>query len=367
VPVGGRYGIADVPLDADAVSAVMVLAVYDVAGDAIAFAGCGIFTVAGNKHRRLGYQRHVVAARIVPGRHRRRHIVGAGIARVDAVVLEQHRLVVSAGTRRRGDGRTLILTDFSAALLAAHDKRRVSVHTRPKRSGNIVADIHNAAALVVETQDARHHIRAAFTCLERGCAFLLVADASRCRGGSGTKACCEQQAARIPAASAVRSGQRRRYALLCKNPFLLRIPWRQAVWITWFRRRYIPDVGNKGLLLHPRLGLYRRGYIMQIPHLVPLVAGEGHGRCSRSGLVFFFCRYIAMSAAFSAIKGRPYAVAVINTAALHVPGRQAFSGVSSIEGGSPACIRRARRSTGGSSLPRFFALRRMPKQAVLLK
>ena len=33
---------------------------------------------------------------------------------------------------------------------------------------------------------------------------------------------------------------------------------------------------NEGLLLHPRLGAQHSGYIVQIPHLIPLVDGEGY-------------------------------------------------------------------------------------------
>ena len=32
---------------------------------------------------------------------------------------------------------------------------------------------------------------------------------------------------------------------------------------------------KKGLLLHPRLSAQRSGYIVQVPHLIPLVGGEG--------------------------------------------------------------------------------------------
>lgn len=35
------------------------------------------------------------------------------------------------------------------------------------------------------------------------------------------------------------------------------------------------DSGHKGLLFHPWLGGQRRGYIMKIPHLVPLIGGKG--------------------------------------------------------------------------------------------
>ena len=33
---------------------------------------------------------------------------------------------------------------------------------------------------------------------------------------------------------------------------------------------------NKGLLLHTRLSAQRSGYIVQVPHLIPLVGGEGN-------------------------------------------------------------------------------------------
>lgn len=37
----------------------------------------------------------------------------------------------------------------------------------------------------------------------------------------------------------------------------------------WFALR------NEGLLLHTRLGAQRPGYIVQVPHLIPLVGGKG--------------------------------------------------------------------------------------------
>ena len=33
---------------------------------------------------------------------------------------------------------------------------------------------------------------------------------------------------------------------------------------------------NKGLLLHSRLSTQRSGYIVQVPHLIPLVGGKGY-------------------------------------------------------------------------------------------
>ena len=33
---------------------------------------------------------------------------------------------------------------------------------------------------------------------------------------------------------------------------------------------------KKGLLLHTRLGAQRSGYIVQVPHFIPLVGGEGY-------------------------------------------------------------------------------------------
>ena len=73
----------------------------------------------------------------------------------------------------------------------------------------------------------------------------------------------------------------------------------------------MPD--NKRLLLHPRLCGKCGGYIVQVPHLVPLVGGIG-------GYSF-----------------------------------------------SPACSSSASFSCGGSPLSRSAARRRMPRQAFLLK
>lgn len=67
MPVGCRNGIADVRLNADAVSAVLILPVDDVAGDAVGFNRSRIFTGVREKHRRLRDQRDVVPACSIAG------------------------------------------------------------------------------------------------------------------------------------------------------------------------------------------------------------------------------------------------------------------------------------------------------------
>ena len=125
-------------LIADAVATVLGLTVDGVPGDA--------------EHRLLFHQRDIVAACAVPGRHGGSHLVRSGVAGVDAVVLIDQRLM--------------------SMLLGA------------KGSGYIHTAFHDAAALVVETQDARHHVRAAICCLQCRGAFLLVPDitATICSG-----------------------------------------------------------------------------------------------------------------------------------------------------------------------------------------
>ena len=89
---------------------------------------------------------------------------------------------------------------------------------------------------------------------------------------------------------------------------------------------------------------------MQIPHFITLVGGESNGYS-------FFCLNISVPTAFTTIEGGPCSGFFKNAAALYIPWGQA----------SPACIIRASFSWGGSSLPRASALRKIPKQAVLLK
>ena len=52
--IGGRDGIADIRLDADAVPAVLVLAIDDISGNAVGFGWRGVFAGVRQKHRWLG-------------------------------------------------------------------------------------------------------------------------------------------------------------------------------------------------------------------------------------------------------------------------------------------------------------------------
>ena len=49
--------------------------------------------------------------------------------------------------------------------------------------------------------------------------------------------------------------------------------------------QYRRTLRNKGLLLHTRLSTQRSGYIVQVPHLIPLVGGKGYVPFCK-GLIF---------------------------------------------------------------------------------
>lgn len=76
--------------------------------------------------------------------HGRGYLVRAGVAAVNAVVFIYERLV--------------------------------SVLLRPQRAGYIFRAIHHAAALVIEAQNGRHHVRAAFRRFQRRRTFFLIPD-----------------------------------------------------------------------------------------------------------------------------------------------------------------------------------------------
>lgn len=95
---------------------------------------------------------------------------------------------------------------------------------------------------------------------------------------------------------------------------------------------------------------------MQVYHFISLIDMKA-ADCMNIFRFHFFCLYISMPAAPATIKRGPCAALPKNTAALHIPWRQA----------SPACINSASFSWSGSSLPRASARRSIPKQAVLLK
>ena len=112
VPICGSQRIRQLVLTAKTVAAVLRLPV-----DRIACNADGICLLLD--------QRHVVAARAVSCGHGRGYLVRAGVAAVNAVVFIYERLV--------------------------------SMLLRPQSTGHILRAIHHAAALVVETQNGRHH------------------------------------------------------------------------------------------------------------------------------------------------------------------------------------------------------------------
>ena len=94
---------------------------------------------------------------------------------------------------------------------------------RPQSTGHIFTALHDAAALVVETQHRRHHVCSAFRRFQRRRTFLLIADTT---GFS---------------------------ALTCRK-----------------------SSSDKSQLLHSGLCAKRPSHIMQVTNFIPLIGGESH-------------------------------------------------------------------------------------------
>ena len=146
VMVGGSQGICDILLISDAIATVLGLTVNSIACD--------------TDDRLLLHQRDIVAASPISSGHGRRYIVRPCVSGVNAVILINERLM--------------------AMFLST------------KGTGQVFCAIHDTATLVVQAQDARHHICAAFSTFERGSDFFLIADAAclaslTCRKTSGNE------------------------------------------------------------------------------------------------------------------------------------------------------------------------------------
>ena len=190
--IRGRQRICDILLTPKPVAAVLRLAVNAVARNAIrAF---------------LFHQWDVIPSGSISRRHGWRYLVRSGISAVDAVIFIHQRLM--------------------PMLLC------------PKSTGFVHCTCHGFSTLVVQAQDARHHVGTALRCLERRGAFLLVSNPS----GLCPLTCRKRR----------RMGQTVRFL-----PFA--------------------SLRNKGLLLHSRTGAQRTGQVMQVPRLIPLVDGKSAG------------------------------------------------------------------------------------------
>ena len=139
VAIHGIQGVHHVLLISNTIAAVLRFPVDGVAGDAV---------------DGLLYQRHIVAARPVAGRHGGSHIAYLMIPGVDAVVFKYQWLV--------------------PMLLC------------PQRTSHILGQLHGLSALIVDAQH-RGHTVAARAALQRRSYLLAVADAS----GSRSRACGE--------------------------------------------------------------------------------------------------------------------------------------------------------------------------------
>lgn len=138
--IGGRQCICDVPLIPDPIAAVLRLSVNGISRDAEGFF--------------LLYERHIVAAGSVSCGHGRHHLMRAGVAGINAMVFI--------------------------------DERLVSMLLRPQGTGHILRALHNASALVIQTQDGWHTVSAG-RALQRRCQFLAIPNAP----SRGTGSCRE--------------------------------------------------------------------------------------------------------------------------------------------------------------------------------
>ena len=157
----------------------------------------------------------------------------------------------------------------AAALVVETDQRQMDAHLCPERGRHIGCNVHALPPMIGEAENGGHHVPTGGR-FQRWSNLLLIADVPGRGTGSGTKAGCKQQTARIPSAASVRAGQGGGLALRGEDAGLLGVPGSEAV------------LRNEGLLLHSRLGAQRAGHIVEIPYLVPLVGGEGDGFRGRS-------------------------------------------------------------------------------------
>ena len=160
---------------------------------------------------------------------------------------------------------------------------------RSQSAGHILRAIHHAAALVIEAQNGRHHIRAAFRCFQRRRALLLIPDTTglaALTSGEGSSQHTGVTLSCLPTSSSQ-----------CRVPFLGKEAIPIALGHNSFR--------HEGLLFHSRLCAQRASQIVQIPHLVPLIGGKGHDAIPAGGHPTVDAergRYIAGQIAVVAVK-----------------------------------------------------------------
>ena len=146
-------------------------------------------------------------------------------------------------------------------------ERLVSVLLRPQRAGYIFRAIHHAAALVIEAQNGRHHVRAAFRRFQRRRTFFLIPDTTglaALTSGEGSS-----QHTGVPLACLPTSGSQ------CCVSFRGQKAIAVALGHNSFR--------HEGLLFHSRLCAQRTSYIMEVAHLIAMIGGKSHDSVSPSG------------------------------------------------------------------------------------
>ena len=178
VVIGSGQCVGNVFLISNAVATILRLAVDGVACD--------------TEDRLLFNKGNIVATRTIPSGHGRADFMGAGISGVDAVIFI--------------------------------DQRLMSMFLRTECPCDILAAFHDLTTLVVQAQNARHHVCAALGAFQSGCNLLLIADA----------ACFA--------------------ALTCRE-----------------------TCGNERLLFHPRLRRKCSCHIVEVTHFISLIGCKGDG------------------------------------------------------------------------------------------
>ena len=214
------------------------------------------------------YQRNIISACTASSRDCWGYFMGPGVSGIYAMIFIHHGDIPSThahGSRKRW--RYAICSYPCMFLIGFQDQRLMAVHLSPKCSGDILCAVHNLPALIVQAHDAGTFLH----CLQRWGAFFLITDPPGALGRLRTEPRREHTG--IPLTSLTPSGRKGCMHILCQNTVPISLGY--------------TAVGDKGLLLHTRLGTQRTAYSVQIPYLIPLVGSECH--CfAQSGLVITF-------------------------------------------------------------------------------
>ena len=119
-------------------------------------------------------------------------------------------------------------------LIGFQDQRLMAVHLCPKCAGDILRTVHNLSTLIVQAHDAGAFLHR----FQRRGAFFLIADSPGALGRLPAE--IRREHTGIPLACLTFSGRKGCMHILCQNTVPISLGY--------------TAVGDKGLLLHTRLG-----------------------------------------------------------------------------------------------------------------